>query len=403
MAGGFSHPRGGGAHPPAPRPQPAGVRLPRGVARLHGRRRGLPLRSSSGCWPPPADPGPGDVPEPPGRIPGTGPGSTPMPPPRRSANLPGRHRRREGPWDSSRKACCRCPAGPPWRSCSPSRLPRGPGLLGLVLPGGELALPLGGVLASQGRVPLAAALAVGTAGALAGDSWLATGSGGAGVPACPPPGSAAGSGRLGSTGSKSLLAGWRRPGPSGRPPQPPGPGWCFPGWRRHARAALPDLRPPDRSGGHPLGGGSRPWLRLVPPRLAGATSSWAAHRPGRQSPLGLAVAAGLAVAWLRRAGRPGPSGGGRPPRPGLGSAVVAVEKFAQPLQPGGSQPAGPAGGVATTGAVASSSRPCRGSFRPGRSSPGSRSRASGWPSRQAGQRRELVGGAWWCASGRCAG
>ena len=32
------------AHPPAPRPQPAGVRLPRGVARLHGRRRGLPLR-----------------------------------------------------------------------------------------------------------------------------------------------------------------------------------------------------------------------------------------------------------------------------------------------------------------------------------------------------------------------
>jgi membrane protein DedA with SNARE-associated domain len=49
-----------------------------------------------------------------------------------------------------------------------------PAFLGLVLPG-ELALLLGGVLASQGRIPLAAALAVGTAGALAGDSagyWI---------------------------------------------------------------------------------------------------------------------------------------------------------------------------------------------------------------------------------------
>ena len=44
-----------------------------------------------------------------------------MPQPRRSANLPRTDRRREGSWDSSRKACCRCPAGPPWRSCSPSR------------------------------------------------------------------------------------------------------------------------------------------------------------------------------------------------------------------------------------------------------------------------------------------
>jgi membrane protein DedA with SNARE-associated domain len=44
-----------------------------------------------------------------------------------------------------------------------------PAFLGLVLPG-ELALLLGGVLASQDRVPLAAALAVGVAGALAGDS-----------------------------------------------------------------------------------------------------------------------------------------------------------------------------------------------------------------------------------------
>jgi membrane-associated protein len=52
--------------------------------------------------------------------------------------------------------------------------PEAPAFLGLVLPG-ELALLLGGVLASQGRVPLAAALAVGTVGALAGDSagyWI---------------------------------------------------------------------------------------------------------------------------------------------------------------------------------------------------------------------------------------
>jgi hypothetical protein len=49
-----------------------------------------------------------------------------------------------------------------------------PAFLGLVLPG-ELVLLLGGVLASQGRIPLAAALAVGVAGALAGDSagyWI---------------------------------------------------------------------------------------------------------------------------------------------------------------------------------------------------------------------------------------
>jgi membrane protein DedA with SNARE-associated domain len=49
-----------------------------------------------------------------------------------------------------------------------------PAFVGLVLPG-EVALVLGGVLASQGRIPLAAALAVGTAGALAGDSagyWI---------------------------------------------------------------------------------------------------------------------------------------------------------------------------------------------------------------------------------------
>jgi membrane-associated protein len=49
-----------------------------------------------------------------------------------------------------------------------------PAFLGLVLPG-ELALLLGGVLASQDRIPLAAAIAVGVVGALAGDSagyWI---------------------------------------------------------------------------------------------------------------------------------------------------------------------------------------------------------------------------------------
>jgi membrane-associated protein len=49
-----------------------------------------------------------------------------------------------------------------------------PVFLGLVLPG-ELALLLGGVLAHQDRIPLAGALAVGVAGAVAGDSagyWI---------------------------------------------------------------------------------------------------------------------------------------------------------------------------------------------------------------------------------------
>lgn len=49
-----------------------------------------------------------------------------------------------------------------------------PAFLGLVLPG-ELALLLGGVLAQQDRIPLAGALAVGVAGAVAGDSagyWI---------------------------------------------------------------------------------------------------------------------------------------------------------------------------------------------------------------------------------------
>jgi membrane-associated protein len=49
-----------------------------------------------------------------------------------------------------------------------------PAFLGLVLPG-ELALLLGGVLAHQDRIPLGAALAVGVAGAVAGDTagyWL---------------------------------------------------------------------------------------------------------------------------------------------------------------------------------------------------------------------------------------
>src|SRR5215213_11450316 len=49
-----------------------------------------------------------------------------------------------------------------------------PAFLGLVLPG-ELALLLGGVLAHQDRIPLVAALAVGVAGAVAGDTagyWI---------------------------------------------------------------------------------------------------------------------------------------------------------------------------------------------------------------------------------------
>jgi len=49
-----------------------------------------------------------------------------------------------------------------------------PAFLGLVLPG-ELALLLGGVLAHQDHIPLAGALAVGVAGAVAGDSagyWI---------------------------------------------------------------------------------------------------------------------------------------------------------------------------------------------------------------------------------------
>jgi membrane protein DedA with SNARE-associated domain len=49
-----------------------------------------------------------------------------------------------------------------------------PAFLGLVLPG-ELALLLGGVLAHQDHIPLAAALAVGVAGAVAGDTagyWI---------------------------------------------------------------------------------------------------------------------------------------------------------------------------------------------------------------------------------------
>ncbi len=49
-----------------------------------------------------------------------------------------------------------------------------PAFIGLVLPG-ELVLVLGGVLAQHGRVPLAAALALGVAGPIAGDAvghWL---------------------------------------------------------------------------------------------------------------------------------------------------------------------------------------------------------------------------------------
>jgi membrane-associated protein len=74
-----------------------------------------------------------------------------------------------------------------------------PAFLGLVLPG-ELALLLGGVLAQQDRIPLVAALVVGVAGALAGDSigyWIGRRWG----LACSPPASAAGSARPACTRS----------------------------------------------------------------------------------------------------------------------------------------------------------------------------------------------------------
>jgi hypothetical protein len=155
-----------------------------------------------------------------------------------------------------------------------------PAFLGLVLPG-ELALLLGGVLAHQDRIPLGAALAVGVAGAVAGDSagyWIGRRWGPrlltSGL------GRRVGPARLHKVEALLLRGGWAPGGGplhgrgSGRAPRP----------GRHARPALPVLRPLDGSGRDPLGGSPRParlpgrcWLAPRPPaRRAG----WHGARPG---------------------------------------------------------------------------------------------------------------------------
>jgi hypothetical protein len=102
-----------------------------------------------------------------------------------------------------------------------------PAFLGLVLPG-ELALLLGGVLAHQDHIPLAAALAVGVAGALAGDSagyWIGRRWG----PGCSGPTSGAGSGRPGCTRSRACCCGVVA-GAWSWAAAPPAPGSCFLVW-----------------------------------------------------------------------------------------------------------------------------------------------------------------------------
>jgi membrane-associated protein len=168
-----------------------------------------------------------------------------------------------------------------------------PAFLGLILPG-ELALLLGGVLASQGRVPLAAALAVGTAGALAGDSagyWIGRRWGprllDSGL------GRRIGPARLHRVESL-LLAGGGRALVVGR---------CTAG----ARVVLPGLAGMLglRYRSFALWTGVAATLWAVAHVLAGyaAGAGWrhAQLLTGRAGlALGLAVAAGLAVAWLRR-------------------------------------------------------------------------------------------------------
>ena len=168
-----------------------------------------------------------------------------------------------------------------------------PAFLGLVLPG-EVALLLGGVLASQGRVPLAAALAVGTAGALAGDSagyWIGRRWGPRLLASRL--GRRVGPARLHRVESL-LLAGGGRALVVGR---------CTAG----ARVVLPGLagmlRLRYRS--FALWTGVAATLWAVTHVLAGyaAEAGWrhAQLLTGRAGlVLGLAVAAGLAVAWLRR-------------------------------------------------------------------------------------------------------
>ena len=168
-----------------------------------------------------------------------------------------------------------------------------PAFLGLVLPG-ELALLLGGVLASQGRVPLAAALAVGTAGALAGDSA------GYGIGRRWGPrllasrlGRRVGPARLHRVESL-LLAGGGRALVVGR---------CTAG----ARVVLPGLAGMlglrYRTFALWTGGAAILWAvaHVLAGYAAGAGWRHVQLLSGRAgSALGLAEAAGLAVAWLRR-------------------------------------------------------------------------------------------------------
>ena len=102
-----------------------------------------------------------------------------------------------------------------------------PAFLGLVLPG-EVALLLGGVLASQGRVPLGAALASGSPGQWAGIR-PASGSAAAGAHGCSPPVSAGGSARPASTRSRACCCGVVA-GPWSWAAAPPAPGSCSPAW-----------------------------------------------------------------------------------------------------------------------------------------------------------------------------
>ena len=168
-----------------------------------------------------------------------------------------------------------------------------PAFLGLILPG-ELALLLGGVLASQGRVPLAAALAVGTAGAVAGDSagyWIGRRWGPRLLASRL--GRRVGPARLHRVESL-LLAGGGRALVVGR---------CTAG----ARVVLPGLAGMLglRYRSFALWTGVAATLWAVAHVLAGyaAGAGWrhAQLLTGRAAlVLGLAVAAGLAVAWLRR-------------------------------------------------------------------------------------------------------
>ena len=152
-----------------------------------------------------------------------------------------------------------------------------PAFLGLVVPG-ELALLLGGVLAHQDRIPLAAALAVGVAGAVAGDSagyWI----GRRWVRACSPRAWAAGSARPASTrprvcccGAAAGLWSWAA--------APPAPGSCSPAWPACWGCATGPSRP---GPGWPRPSGRRPMsCSAMSPVPAGARST--SHRPGRHRP-----------------------------------------------------------------------------------------------------------------------